>query len=40
MLAITTVLVVWIAGKIYRFGILSTGKKASLSDIGRWMRAA
>ncbi len=40
MLAITTVLVVWIAGKIYRFGILSTGKKASLSDIGRWLRAA
>jgi ABC-2 type transport system permease protein len=40
MLAITTVLVVWVAGKIYRFGILSTGKKASLSDIGRWMRAA
>jgi ABC-2 type transport system permease protein len=40
MLALTTVLVVWVAGKIYRFGILSTGKKASLSDIGRWMRAA
>jgi len=40
MLALTTVLVVWIAGKIYRFGILSTGKKASLADIGRWMRAA
>ncbi|HLL84245.1 MAG TPA: ABC transporter permease [Longimicrobium sp.] len=40
MLALTTVLVVWVAGKIYRFGILSTGKKASLADIGRWMRAA
>lgn len=40
MLALTTVLVVWIAGKIYRFGILSTGKKATLADIGRWMRAA
>ena len=40
MLALTTALVVWVAGKIYRFGILSTGKKASLADIGRWMRAA
>lgn len=40
LLALTTLLVVWIAGKIYRFGILSTGKKASLADVGRWLRAA
>jgi ABC-2 type transport system permease protein len=40
LLALTTVVVVWIAGKIYRFGILSTGKKASLADVGRWLRAA
>jgi len=40
LLALTTMVVVWIAGKIYRFGILSTGKKASLSDVGRWLRAA
>ena len=40
LLALTTVLVGWLAGKIYRFGILSTGKKASFSEIGRWLRAA
>ncbi|HEX8358808.1 MAG TPA: ABC transporter permease [Longimicrobium sp.] len=40
LLALTMMVVVWIAGKIYRFGILSTGKKASLSDVGRWLRAA
>lgn len=30
----------WVAGKIYRAGILATGKKASLSEIVRWIRAA
>lgn len=32
--------IAWIAGKIYRAGILATGKKASLSEIVRWIRAA
>lgn len=32
--------VVWLAGKIYRVGILSTGKKPSLRELGRWLRAA
>ena len=40
LLLLTTLAVGWLAGKIYRFGILSTGKKASLSEIGRWLRAA
>jgi ABC-2 type transport system permease protein len=40
LLLLTTVFVGWIAGKIYRFGILTTGKKASMSEIGRWLRAA
>ncbi len=40
MLALATVLVGWLAGKIYRFGILSTGKKASFSEVARWLRAA
>jgi len=33
-------LVVWVAAKIYRVGILNTGKKASLRDLGRWIRTA
>ncbi len=40
LLLLTTVFVGWLAGKIYRFGILSTGKKASLAEVGRWLRAA
>jgi len=32
--------VLWVAGKIYRVGILSTGKKPSLRELGRWLRAA
>ncbi len=30
----------WVAGKIYRIGILSTGKKPTLQELGRWLRAA
>jgi ABC-2 type transport system permease protein len=32
--------VAWVAGKIYRVGILSTGKKPSLPELMRWLRAA
>ncbi len=28
---------VWLAGRIYRVGILSYGKKSSLKDMGRWI---
>src|SRR5688500_17649741 len=31
--------VVWVAGRSYRVGILSYGKKASLRDVMRWVRA-
>lgn len=40
LLALTTLAVAWIAGKIYRVGILSTGKRPSLAELGRWLRAA
>ena len=29
--------VAWIAGKIYRVGILSTGKRPTLAELGRWV---
>jgi ABC-2 type transport system permease protein len=37
---VTVFAVAWLAGKIYRVGILSTGKKPSLRELGRWLRAA
>ncbi len=41
---LTTVLgvlvVVWLAGRIYRVGILMYGKKASFGEVFRWIRAA
>lgn len=40
LLAVTVLAVAWIAGKIYRVGILSTGKKPSLAELGQWLRAA
>lgn len=32
--------VVWIAGRIYRIGVLSTGKRPSLAEVMRWLREA
>ena len=34
------VAVVWVAARIYRVGILSYGKKATLTDVVRWVRTA
>jgi len=36
----TMLLVVWIAGKIYRVGVLMYGKRPRLSEVWRWVRAA
>src|SRR5690606_10059024 len=34
------IVVGWLAGKIYRIGILSTGKKPTLKELVRWLRMA
>ena len=34
------VLAVWLGGKIYRVGILATGKKPTLRELAVWLRAA
>jgi len=39
-LLLSIVVVAWIAGKIYRVGILSTGKKPTFPELVRWLRAA
>jgi ABC-2 type transport system permease protein len=31
--------VVWVAGRIYRTGILMYGKKPTLREVFRWVRA-
>jgi len=37
LLVCAIVVVAWVAGKIYRVGILSTGKKPTLAELGRWI---
>ena len=38
VLAVSTVLVVWAAAKIYRVGVLMYGKRPSIGELIRWMR--
>lgn len=40
VLAVSVLAVAWLAGKIYRVGILSTGQKPTFRDLARWLRAA
>jgi ABC-2 type transport system permease protein len=39
-LALGIAAVAWVAGKVYRVGILSTGKKPTLAELARWVRSA
>ena len=38
LLIATALAIVWLAGRIYRRGILSYGKKASFGDLFKWMK--
>ena len=40
LLIVGIMAVAWVAGKIYRVGILSTGKRPSLGELVRWVRSA
>jgi ABC-2 type transport system permease protein len=40
LLAVAVVVVAWLAGKVYRIGILSTGRKPTLVEVVRWLRMA
>jgi ABC-2 type transport system permease protein len=40
LLVVGTVVVTWVAARIYRVGILMTGKRPSLREVARWVRAA
>ena len=36
----TVVGLMWVASRIYRVGMLMTGKKASIPEVWRWVRQA
>ena len=40
LMVITIVVVAWVAGRIYRVGILMQGKRPTLPEIVRWVREA
>lgn len=40
LLALGIVAAAWVAGKVYRVGILSTGKRPTIAELARWIRSA
>lgn len=38
LMILTTLAGVWVAAKVYRVGILMTGKRPSIAEVGRWLR--
>jgi ABC-2 type transport system permease protein len=38
LLFLTVVAITWVAGRIYRVGILAYGKKPGLRELVRWVR--
>jgi len=39
LMALAVLAIAWVAGRIYRVGILMTGKRPTLPELWRWMRA-
>jgi ABC-2 type transport system permease protein len=40
ILLVTVVIVTWVAARVYRVGILMTGKRPNIKELVRWVRAA
>jgi ABC-2 type transport system permease protein len=40
LLIATTILVLWLAGRIFRLGILRTGQPPKLKELWRWLKSA
>ena len=40
ILFVSIIVVTWVASRIYRVGILMTGKRPSVKELVRWVRAA
>lgn len=40
LLLITALLIVYVAGKIYRIGIFATGKRPTMAELARWIRVS
>jgi ABC-2 type transport system permease protein len=40
LLVVGIVAVLWVAGRIYRVGILMTGKRPTIKELVRWVRTA
>ncbi len=40
LLIVTGLGILWVAAKIYRVGIFATGKRPTMAELGRWLRAS
>ena len=40
LLVLAALLILWLAAKIYRVAIFATGKRPTMAELGRWMRAS